>query len=97
MYKVEGIGTDVLTRAMDYTVVDEVIQVDDRQAFLAARDLILSEGLLAGGSSGSVVAAINGLIPQLDTPKTIVTLLPDSAMRYLSKFLSDSWMQEQGF
>jgi cystathionine beta-synthase len=96
-YKVEGIGTDVLTQAMDYTVVDDVLQVDDRQAFQAARELIRREGLLAGGSSGSVIAAINQLLPQLDRPQTIVTILPDSGQRYLSKFLSDSWMAEHGF
>jgi cystathionine beta-synthase len=98
-YKVEGIGTDVLTGAMDFSTVDKIIQVDDRQAFLAARDLVRREGLLAGGSSGSVIAAINKLIPSLSSSvgKTIVTLLPDSGMRYLSKFLSDSWMRQHGF
>lgn len=96
-YKVEGIGTDVLTKAMDYSVVDDVVQIDDRQAFRAARQLVRREGLLAGGSSGSVVAAINELVNQFTEPKTIVTILPDSGMRYLSKFLSDSWMRKHGF
>ncbi len=96
-YKVEGIGTDVLTGAMDCSVVDDIIKVDDRRAFLAARELIRREGILAGGSSGSVIAAINDLCAELTSPKTIVTILPDSGMRYLSKFLSDSWMREYGF
>ncbi len=96
-YKVEGIGTDVLTQAMDYSVVDDVLQIDDRQAFHAARELVRREGLLAGGSSGSVVAAINELAARFTEPKTIVTILPDSGMRYLSKFLSDSWMRKHGF
>jgi len=96
-YKVEGIGTDVLTGAMDFSVVDEIIQVDDKQAFQAARELTRREGLLAGGSSGSVVSAINQILPTFKSPKKIVTILPDSGMRYVSKFLRDSWMEEYGF
>ena len=96
-YKVEGIGTDVLTQAMDYSVVDEVMQVDDAQAFQAARELVRQEGMIVGGSSGSVVAAIRKLAPELTKPQTIVTIFADSGMRYSSKFLSDRWMQEHGF
>ena len=96
-YKVEGIGTDVLTRAMDYTVVDDVIQVDDREAFHAAREVVHTEGMVVGGSSGSVVAAIRRLIGAIDHPQTIVTIFPDTGMRYLSKFLNNKWMHDNNF
>ena len=96
-YKVEGIGTDVLTRAMDYAVVDDVIQVDDREAFHAAREVANKEGMLVGGSSGSAIAAIRRLAQGLAEPKTIVTILPDTGMRYLSKFLNDNWMRDNNF
>jgi cystathionine beta-synthase len=96
-YKVEGIGTDVLTRAMDYSVVDDVVRVGDRDAFLAAREVVRQEGMLVGGSSGSVIAAIQRMAAEYPEPTTFVTLFPDSGMRYLSKFLNDSWMTEHGF
>jgi len=96
-YKVEGIGTDVLTRAMDYSVVDDVVRVDDSRSFTTAREVIRQEGMLVGGSSGTVVAAIKMLVPKLDRPQTIVTIFPDTGMRYLSKFLNDSWMRKFGF
>jgi len=96
-YKVEGIGTDVLTRAMDYSVVDQVIRIDDRESFAAAREVIRREGLLVGGSSGTVIAAIRKLAAEYREPKRFVTMFPDSGMRYLSKFLNDTWMEEHGF
>lgn len=96
-YKVEGIGTDVLTRAMDYSVVDDVVRINDRQSFAAAREVVLQEGMLVGGSSGTVVAAIEMLVAELDQPQTIVTIFPDTGMRYLSKFLNDNWMRKFGF
>ncbi len=96
-YKVEGIGTDVLTEAMDYDVVDEVIRVDDKAAFAAARRVVRAEGMLVGGSSGSVIAAIEELAKSCTAPSRFVTIFADSGMRYLSKFLSDSWMNQQGF
>jgi cysteine synthase len=53
--------------------------------------------MIVGGSSGSAVAAIRQLVVGLKEPQTIVTIFPDTGMRYLSKFLSDSWMAEHGF
>ncbi len=96
-YKVEGIGTDVLTRAMDYDVVDDVIQISDRESFLCAREIVCKEGLLVGGSSGTAVAAIKRLCAEHTEPKVFVTLFPDSGMRYLSKLLSDKWMKDNGY
>ena len=88
-YIVEGIGSDTPTRAMDMSVVDEIIQVDDNESFSMARRLWREEGLIVGGSSG---AAVSGVLKWLDgQPESmrVVTILPDSGMRYLSKFLSD--------
>jgi cystathionine beta-synthase len=57
VYKVEGIGEDRVCEAMDFSVVDEVRQDDDRKSFYWARRLTREEGLFAGGSSGAAVAS----------------------------------------
>ena len=96
-YHVEGIGTDVPCGAMDASVIDEVIQTDDREAFAIARELVRREGLIVGGSSGSAVAGLLKWAKGQSRPLNIVTLLTDTGMRYLSKFLSDDWMRNTGF
>lgn len=96
-YKVEGIGEDFLPGTMDFSVVDEVIQVSDRESFLMARRLVREEGLLAGGSSGTAVAAALRYAMDLGPEDVIVVILPDSANRYLSKVFNDDWMRENRF
>lgn len=97
VYKVEGIGEDILCDAMDYSVVDEFHQTNDREAFTMARRLVREEGLFCGGSSGCNVHIAVKLAKQLGKGKTIVTVLPDSGTRYITKFLQDSWMRDYGF
>ena len=97
VYKVEGIGEDMLCKAMDFSVLDDVRQVDDRQSFLAARRLAREEGIFAGGSSGSSVHVAVELAREVGKGKTIVTILPDSGNSYISKFYSDEWMRDNGF
>jgi cystathionine beta-synthase len=98
-YQVEGIGTDTPCEAMDFSVVDEVIQVDDNEAFAEARRVVLEEGLIVGGSSGSAMAGLRkwSRSGQAVRDQLVVTLFADSGMRYLSKFLSSKWMIEKGF
>lgn len=97
VYKVEGIGEDILCDAMDYSVCDEFHQVNDKESFLMARRLVREEGLFCGGSSGSNVHIAVKLAKELGPGKTIVTVLPDSATRYTTKFLNDAWMKDYGF
>lgn len=93
-YFVEGIGEDHMAKAMDFTVVDEVLTVSDKQAFDTARRLAKEEGILAGGSSGTNVFAALELAKKIDKKSRIVTILPDSGLKYLSKLYDDRWMQE---
>lgn len=98
-YKVEGVGEDFLPTTMDFSVVDDVVQVGDKEAFLMTRRLVREEGLFVGGSSGMAVAGALRWIRahNLGPDKTVVVLLPDSGSRYLSKIFSDDWMRENGF
>jgi cystathionine beta-synthase len=97
VYKVEGIGEDILCEAMDYSVVDEFHQTNDKEAFSMARRLVREEGLFCGGSSGCNVHIAVKIAEKLGPGKTVVTFLCDSATRYTTKFLSDQWMKDYGF
>ncbi len=96
-YKVEGIGEDFIPKTFNRQVVDEMIRVSDKESFNTARRLAREEGLLAGGSSGTAVAAALKYAQQLKKPKYMVVLLPDTGRNYLTKMYSDTWMQENRF
>jgi cystathionine beta-synthase len=96
-YKVEGIGYDFIPDVLDRRLVDRWIKSNDRDSFLVARQLIRQEGLLIGGSSGSAVWAAMQVCRDLGPGKRVVVILPDSIRNYLSKFVDDRWMRQQGF
>ncbi len=96
-WKVEGIGGDSASAALDLAVLDDVRPVTDAQAFATARRLVREEGLLAGGSSGAAVHAALQVARELGAGKVVVVVLPDGGRAYLSRFLSDEWMRDNGF
>jgi len=96
-YKVEGIGYDFIPDVLDRSVVDEWIKTEDRESFQMARRLIRQEGLLCGGSSGAAVWAAKKFAERVGPGKRIVVILPDSVRNYMTKFLDDQWMKENGF
>ena len=87
----------MITDAMDFSVVDDVIQVTDRECFITARNLARKEGIFAGGSSGGAVHAALKVAESAGPDDIIVVILPDSGMRYLSKIFNDQWMTDNGF
>lgn len=96
-YKVEGFGEDFLPTTMHFDYVDEVIRVTDAECFHYARRLVRDEGIYTGGSSGGAVAACVKLAERANREMNIVTIMCDSAMRYLSKIFDDEWMRENGY
>jgi cystathionine beta-synthase len=97
VYKVEGIGEDMMCGAMDLSILDDVRQVNDAQAFAMARRLARDEGIFAGGSSGAAVHVAVQVARELGKGKTVVVPLPDGGRSYISKFFSDEWMRDNGF
>lgn len=98
-YKVEGIGEDFLPGTTDLGIINEIVQVNDRESLLMTRRLVREEGIFCGGSCGSVVAGALRYIQQhrLGPEAVVVVILPDSGSRYLSKVFDDGWMRENGF
>lgn len=96
-YKVEGPGEDFMPGAMDFSVVDEVITVGDKDSFVTARNLVKKEGIFAGGSSGLAVFAALQISKTLSKDNIVVVILPDSGRSYVSKFYNDEWMKKEGF
>jgi cystathionine beta-synthase len=97
VYKVEGIGEDMMCGAMDLSVLDDVRQITDAQSFAMARRLAREEGIFAGGSSGAAVHVAVQLARELGPGKTVVVPLPDGGRAYASKLFSDEWMRDNGF
>ncbi len=95
-YKTEGIGEDFMPSTLDFGVIDDVVKVSDKDAFMTARRLAREEGILAGGSSGAAVFAALRLARE-NPGKRIVVILPDTGRNYLNKFYSDEWMTESGY
>lgn len=96
-YMVEGVGEDFWPSNYDPSVIDEVIPVTDAESFAAARRTAEVEGLLAGGSSGTAIAAAKQVAADLGPESLVVVLLPDSGRNYLSRFYDDNWMAQNGF
>jgi cystathionine beta-synthase len=94
-YMVEGIGGDKIPDIMDFGVIDEVRQVTDKESLTMTRRLAREEGLLVGGSTGTLAAVAVQVAREIDDPEgCVVTLLCDTGERYLSKAHDDEWMRQ---
>jgi len=84
-HKVEGIGVSFIPKTFDRSVCDEVVMVNDDDAFDTVKRLAAREGVLAGSSGGAAVFAALEVAQKLGAGKRVATIIPDSAERYLSK------------
>ena len=96
-YEVEGIGYDFIPEVLDRSLVSKWVKTRDKESFILARELILKEGILGGGSCGSALYAGLQEAKRLKKGQNCVIILPDGIRNYMSKFLSDSWMRKKGF
>lgn len=92
-YKIEGIGEDFIPDTTDFSVVDEIITVSDRDAYFMARELAVKEGILTGSSGGAAMCGALRVCKRLKKG-IVVVLLPDSGRSYLGKLYNDAWMRE---
>lgn len=98
-YLTEGIGEDLIPKNIDMSLIDAVVQVNDKNAFVTTRHLAQKEGLFTGGSCG---AAVYGALEyasdhDLSSNDLMVVILPDIGSRYVSKIYNDDWMREHNF
>jgi cystathionine beta-synthase len=96
-YKVEGIGQDEMPGNVDFSVIDEIHAVTDKNAFLRTRLLARTEGIFAGGSAGAALHVALTTCESLTENDLVVVIIPDSGTRYLSKIYNDNWMKENQF
>ena len=94
---VEGIGEDFVPPVCDLSRVKKSYSIPDREALLTCRELLLKEGVMAGTSTGTLLAAALRYCREQSSPKRVVTLVCDSGNKYLSKVYNDFWMLDQGF
>ena len=94
---VEGIGEDFLPTISDFTHVTKAYAINDSESMLTGRELLIKEGILAGSSSGTLVAAALKYCQEQTEHKNVLTFACDTGNRYLSKMYNDFWMLDQGF
>jgi 2,3-diaminopropionate biosynthesis protein SbnA len=87
-----GIGASRVPELLQRGEIDQAIHIDDYESAIACRELVKHEGIFAGGSSGSVIAAIQRLASQAPRGARILTVLPDRGERYLDSVYDDEWL-----
>jgi len=95
-FLVEGVGKGSIPGAMNFKVIDDVIQVNDQDAFDTCFMLCRKEGICAGGSSGLNLCTALKLAASLTEDATIVTVFPDLGVKYLSKVYNSEWLEQNG-
>lgn len=96
-WAVEGIGEDFVPPNADLSLVRDAFSVSDQDSFNASRDLLREEGILAGSSSGTLLAAALRYCRAQSEPKRVVSLVCDSGAKYLSKVFSDAYLAQEGW
>lgn len=96
-YKVEGVGEDMLPDNVHLNVMDDFVQVTDKESFLLVREIVQKEGICVGPSSAMALAGAFKYSEKFTTPMTFVIMMADSGRAYLSKAFNDDWMKDNDF
>jgi cystathionine beta-synthase len=96
-WAVEGIGEDFVPPNCDLSLVKKAYSIGDKESFSAARELLRKEGILAGSSSGTLLAAALRYCREQTVPKRVVTLVCDTGAKYLSKVFNDAFIAQEGW
>ena len=91
---VEGIGEDFIPTNLNLDLVDDAVVVSDKEAFEVLRKLLKEEGILAGSSTGTLISGAIKWCQKQDSPKKVVTFVPDTGNKYLSKAFSRAWLKD---
>jgi cystathionine beta-synthase len=94
---VEGIGEDFIPPIADFGRVTKAYPITDRESFATARKLLRTEGILAGSSTGTLLAAALKYCAEQTEARRVVTLACDTGNKYLSKLYNDFWLEDRGF
>jgi len=94
---VEGIGEDFIPAICDFSLTHQAYTIADGESFATARELLKREGILAGSSTGTLLAAALRYCREQTSPKRVVTFACDTGNKYLSKLYNDFWLEDQGF
>lgn len=95
-YTVEGIGQNFVPDTADIDLIDKAYSIPDAEAIATVRELLLKEGVLAGSSSGTLIAAALRWCREQTEAKRVVTFVCDTGAKYLSKVYNDAWLADQG-
>tara|TARA_R110002167_G_scaffold21029_16_gene76599 strand:+ start:1515 stop:2918 length:1404 start_codon:yes stop_codon:yes gene_type:complete len=95
-YTVEGIGQNFVPDTADMDLIDKAYSIPDAEAIATVRELLLKEGILAGSSSGTLIATALRWCREQTEPKRCVTFVCDTGAKYLSKVYNDAWLADQG-
>ena len=98
-YRIEGLGKNLIPSVTNFDIIDKFIKVSDEESAHSAREIVKSEGIFVGYTSGAAFQAVKQLNEhgEFKDSDIIVIIFPDHGSRYLSKIYNDKWMENQGF
>lgn len=94
--RIEGLGDEFLIKTADFSNIDDIMRITDREAFQTTRRLVGEEGMMAGGSSGAALAVCLRVAEALPSTARIVTIFPDTASNYIKSVFNDRWLRKHG-
>lgn len=96
-YQMEGVGKNIIPANFDFSIIQQFVKVTDKDSALKARELALSDGILAGYSSGATLQCLDQIKDQLKPEDVVVLIFASHGTKYVTKIFSDQWMRSQGF